>query len=167
MGVTAVRSREWAMVLPGLSGLWRCAWAAPVAAFLGAAVDEWHHAGFTVWMTLCQTSTPPPWRAAGLQVELMPVMATGLLAVMAWQWLRVWMFATNRPAMLLTCQTSCLLVMFLAGNLCAELLSGIDGRTERLFAMGFIDLAASVALAAVAVLGGLTLTRLWSRSEAA
>ncbi|MEQ1800995.1 MAG: hypothetical protein ABL989_03670 [Gammaproteobacteria bacterium] len=154
------------MVLRQLSGLWRCAWPAPVAAFLGATMDEWHHAGFTTWMTLCQTSAPTPWRAVSLQVELMPAMATGLLAVMVWQWLRVWLSGVHRPAMLLACQASCLLVMVFAGGLCAGLASAIDARAGRLLVMGIVDLAASLSLAGALVLGSLAVHQRWSRSDA-
>ena len=154
------------MVLRHLSGLWRCSWPAPAAVFVGAVVDEWHHAGFTVWMTLCQTSAPAPWESVGLQVDLMPAMATALLAVMAWQWLRVWSSGRHRPPMLLVCQVSCLVAMLFAGGICAGLASAVDTRTGQLLVMGLLDLAVSLSLAGTLVLGGLAVNQRWSPSDA-
>lgn len=133
----------WRALLP----VWRCAAPVPLAGFAGALVDQWHHAGFVIWLNFCQTVAPDPLVALGLQAQLMPAMLAAMAGAMAWQWVR-------RPAghgalVLALCQVGCLGGMLLAAGLCAALAGLPGGDALRLVAMGGVDLGASVAGATV------------------
>ena len=133
------RARSWRSLLP----VWRCAAPVPLAGFAGALVDQWHHAGFTVWMNSCAAVAPAPIDALGLQAQLMPAMLAAMAGAMAWQWLR-------RPAghdavTLALCQAGCLVAMFLAAGLCAALAGLPGGDALRLVTMGFVDAVVTLA----------------------
>ena len=134
---------------PGTGGLgallpvWRCAAPVPLAGFAGALIDQWHHAGFVIWLNFCQTAAPDPLAALGLQAQLMPAMLAAMAGAMAWQWVR-------RPAghdavSLVLCQSGCLGGMLLAAGFCAALAGMPGGDALRLGVMGLLDVAASAA----------------------
>jgi hypothetical protein len=125
--------RWWHQCVP----VWRCAWPIPAAGLAGAAIDQWHHAGFSIWLKLCQSLVTDPFGLLLLQVQLMPVMLVAMLTAMAWQWL----YHPSRygPLMLALCQSGCLAAMPVTAGLCAALatMPGSDG--ARLLAMGLLD----------------------------
>lgn len=136
---------------PGLWGTWRCAAAAPLGGLLGATLDQWHHAGFAIWLTLCQSGTPGPVDVLALQVRLMPAMLAFMLGAMAWQWAGPARRA-HRPLVLALCQAGCVLGMTVAAGGCAAIAGIPAGTGVRLLAMGLMDLGASVAGATLLVL---------------
>jgi hypothetical protein len=116
----------------------------PLAGAAGAAVDQWHHAGFTIWLRLCQTVAPDPFGLL-LQAQLMPVMLLAMLAAMGWQW--VYRPSRHGPLMLALCQSGCVAAMIVTAGLCAAGASvpGNDG--ARLLAMGMLDVSTSLVAA--------------------
>jgi len=135
----------------GLRDTWRCAAPAPLAGVLGAALDQWHHAGFTVWLTACQSVAPGPVDALVLQARLLPAMLAFMLGAMAWQWVGPARRA-HQPLVLALCQAGCVLAMTLAAGFCGAIAGIPAGTGVRLLAMGLVDLVASGAGATLLVL---------------
>jgi hypothetical protein len=125
----------------------------------GTALDQWHHAGFTIWLELCQTVAPAPLGVLLLQVQLMPAMVVAMLAAMAWQWLH--RPSRHGPLVLALCQSGCLAAMPVTASLCVALAAVPGGDGVRLVAMGLLDGGMSVAAATLFTAPVMVARRRW------
>lgn len=129
----------------------RCAAPASLAGLAGAWADQQHHAGFTLWLTLCQPGPSGLFDALFLKLLLMPLMVGLMLATMGAQWIHWWLGGRYRPAHLLLCQVACLLGMTAGAALCIGSTAWSMSDGARLLLMGGTELAVAMALAVLLI----------------
>jgi hypothetical protein len=129
----------------------RCAAPASLASLAGAWADQQHHAGFTVWLTLCQPGPSGFLDALVLKLQLMPLMVSLMVAAMVGQWIHWWLRGGYRPAHLVLCQVACLLGMTAGAALCIGSRNWSMADEARLLLMGATDLAVALSIAVLLI----------------